>query len=535
MRKCQPKNIPANCWQALIEHKKKISDSSLADMFMQDPKRAENFSTTFNGLFVDYSKNYFDQETLSLLFAMAQDINLATTIKSLFSGAIVNQTENSAAMHMALRAPADQPYFVDGENISKLIHTELQHMQEFISLLQANEIQGFSGKAVKTIINIGIGGSYFGAKLVTQALADFSVTNIEVHFVSNIDTQDIQSALAKSDPSTTLFIIASKSFTTLETLHNTEIACNWLRKNGCHEPEKQLIAITANDAAAKTLGIRDEHIFHIWQWIGGRYSIWSAMGLPVAIKIGMKNFCAFLSGAYAVDQHFLTAPLEHNLPVILALIDIWYINFFHSRNFAIFPYDDSLNTLPAYIGQLFMESNGKQIDNDGNKIGYQTAPVVWGGLGANAQHSFLQALHQGTIFSPVDFIVSLQPATEKNAADNHAMIANCLAQSATLMNGNMDQGTAPAYKDVIGNKPSTTILMDKLCPTSLGSLLCLYEHRCFVQSCVWNINPFDQWGVECSKTLSQEITHALMENKFSSTYDLSTKKMLAYYLGKTQS
>lgn len=534
MKKCHPNNIHASFWQALIEHQKKISHNSLADMFAHDSKRAENFSTTFNGMFVDYSKNHFNQETLSLLLAMAQNINLATNIKNLFSGAIVNQTENSAAMHMALRTPANQPCFVDGENVSQLVHTELQNMQDFIDLLHANKIQGFSGKKIKTVINIGTGGSYVGAKLVTQALADFSVTDISIHFVSNIDTQDIQSALAKSDPSTTFFIIASKSFTTFETLRNTKIACNWLRKNGCNSPEKQLIAITANAAAAKKLGIQDKYIFHIWKWVGGRYSIWSAIGLPIAIKIGMKNFRAFLAGAYAVDQDFLKTPLEHNLPVILALIDIWYINFFHSKNFAIFPYDHALSVFPAYIGQLFMESNGKQIDNDGNEIVYQTTPVVWGGLGANAQHSFLQALYQGTIFSPVDFIVSLQSATEKNTY-NHAMVANCLAQSSTLMCGNIDQNTAFSYKDIIGNKPSTTILLDELSPTSLGSLLSLYEHRCFVHSCVWNINPFDQWGVEYSKKLSQEITNGIMENKFSSAYDLSTKKMLAYYLDKIKS
>ena len=534
MSKYQPKNIPANCWQALIEHKNKISASSLTDMFAQDPKRAENFSTTFNGLFVDYSKNYFNRETLSLLFTMAQSINLSTTIKNFFSGAIVNQTENSAAMHMALRSPADQAYFVDGKNISQLVHAELKNMQKFIGLLHANAIKGFSGKPIKTVINIGIGGSYLGAKLVTQALADFSVTDIEMHFVSNIDTQDIQSAFAKSDPSTTLFIIASKSFTTFETLRNAEIACDWLIENGCHNPQDQLIAITANEVAAKKLGIKNDRIFHIWEWVGGRYSIWSAIGLPVAIKIGMKNFNDFLSGAHAVDQHFLAAPLKSNLPVILALIDIWYINFFNARNFAVFPYDNALSILPAYIGQLFMESNGKQIDNDGNKIPYHTAPVVWGGLGANAQHSLFQALYQGTIFSPIDFIVSLQTNTVKNRC-HHAMVANCLAQSATLMHGNIDQKMHFSYKDVSGNKPSTTILLDQLSPASLGSLLCLYEHRCFVHSCVWNTNPFDQWGVESSKVLSQEITQALMENKISSSYDLSTKKMLAYYLDKTKS
>ena len=403
-------------------------------------------------------------------------------------------------------------------------------MQEFVDQLHSGNIKGYSGKPIATVINIGIGGSDLGPRLATTALADFAVADIAIHFASNVDIRDINSAFEKSDPETTLFIISSKSFTTRETLLNAETAIRWLRENGCNAPDKHLLAVTANHNAAKAFGVKDENIFHIWKWVGGRYSLWSAIGLPIAIRIGMDHFHDFLEGASAMDQHFCEQPLEKNLPVILALIDIWYINFFHAETLAIFPYDHSLSMLPAYIGQLIMESNGKQIDTDDNRIEYSTSPIIWGGIGSNAQHAYFQCLHQGTHMIPVDFIVSLKSSLE-NKRHHQELIANCLAQSETLMNGNTASTESP-YKNIPGNHPSTTILLDVLSPTALGSLLCLYEHRCFVQGQLWNINPFDQWGVELGKSHSKQISEELDSNTNKSDHDSSTNRLISYYLTK---
>jgi glucose-6-phosphate isomerase len=528
-----PQHVTNSCWVALAEHKGNISETSLKEMFAQKPARAEIFSAEFNTLYVDFSKNHITEETIELLISMAQSLDLSSAIKKLFSGKKINQSENNAAMHMALRAPADKAYFVDGINITELVHNELQHMQSYVELLHRGDVKGHTGKSIDTVINIGIGGSDLGPKLATTALSDFSVSDIIIHFVSNVDINDINSALEKSDPETTLFIISSKSFTTRETLLNAKTAIRWLNENGCNSHEKHLVAVTANHHAANALGVSDENIFNIWQWVGGRYSLWSAIGLPIAIRVGMKNFYDFLEGAYAMDQHFCEQPLENNLPVLLALIDIWYINFFHVETHAIFPYDHSLSLLPAYIGQLIMESNGKQIDNDGNKIKYNTSPVIWGGIGSNSQHAYFQCLHQGTLLAPVDFIVSLN-STGKNIEHHQELVANCLAQSEALMNGKTDHAQ-PAYKDIPGNHPSTTILLDELSPASLGSLLCLYEHRCYVQSQVWNINPFDQWGVELGKNLSKQISEKLGNNTNNRvTHDSSTEKLISYYLTKNK-
>jgi glucose-6-phosphate isomerase len=525
-----PKHLSESCWQALVEHQKIISGFNLKEMFKQNPERAETFSIEFNKLYVDYSKHLITQETVALLISMAQNSNLTSAIQQLFSGATINQTENTAAMHMALRAPVNEHYYADGENITELVHDELRHMQEFVEQLHNGEIKGYSGKSIETVINIGIGGSDLGPRLATTALADFSVSDIVIHFVSNVDFSDINSALEKSDPETTLFIISSKSFTTRETLLNATTAIKWLKENGCTAPVKHMLAVTANHNEAIAFGVKDENIFHIWKWVGGRYSLWSAIGLPIAIKIGMKNFHEFLEGASAMDQHFLEQPLEYNLPVILGLIDIWYINFFHTESLAIFPYDHSLNMLPAYIGQLIMESNGKQIDNDYNKIEYSTAPIIWGGIGSNAQHAYFQCLHQGTHMIPVDFIVSLT-STLENKRHHQELVSNCLAQSEALMNGNTVSTESP-YKNIPGNHPSTTILLDELSPATLGSLLCLYEHRCFVQGQLWNINPFDQWGVELGKSLSKQILEELDGNTNKSDHDSSTRSLVSHYLTK---
>ena len=534
-----PEHVSASCWQALVDYRKNISRISLQEMFIQDPGRAENFSAEINKLYVDYSKQYITEETIQLLMSMAQSTDLIGAIQILFSGATINRTENKAAMHMALRAPADKACLIEGENVSKQIHDELQHMQDFVTALHSGGVRGHTDKPIETVINIGIGGSDLGPKLATAALSDFAVSDIEIHFVSNVDSNDIDSALKKSEPETTLFIISSKSFTTKETLLNAETAITWLKKHGCKSPDKHLLAVTANHHAAETFGVKNENIFHIWEWVGGRYSLWSAIGLPIAIRIGMDNFRDFLSGASSMDQHFCEQALESNLPVILALIDIWYINFFHAETIAIFPYDHSLNMLPTYIGQLIMESNGKQIDNEGNQIKYNTSPVIWGGTGNNAQHAYFQCLHQGTHLVPVDFIVSLKSNNE-NKNHHQELLANCLAQSEALMNGHTEADQAEisqeAYKNIPGNRPSATILLDELSPATLGSLLSLYEHRCFVQAHIWNINPFDQWGVELGKNLAKQISEELREGTDNGvTHDSSTERLISYYRNKNES
>lgn len=527
-----PQHISDDSWLALFEHHKEIADVHLAELFRQDPQRDKTLSFRIGQLYIDYSRHHITERTMMLLFSLARAVNLNDAKQKLFNGTAINHTENSAAMHMALRAPSNKTFFVDGNNITQLIHDELQHIQKFVESLHAGHINGYSDKPIKTIINIGTGGSDMGTRLVTQALADFYVTDINMLFVSNVDARDIKSALDIADPETTLFIISSKSFTTRETLMNAEAAIGWMKAHGCTKPEEHLLAITANLQAAKTFGIKDEYIFHIWNWVGGRYSVWSAIGLPIAIKIGMKNFYDFLSGAAMVDQHFYDQPVEKNLPVILALIDIWHINFYHSKNLAILPYEQSLNMLPAYIAQLFMESNGKQIDNQGNKIAYHTAPVVWGGNGSSAEHSFFQCLHQGTVLTIADLIVSLKPYGQYQH-HHHKMLANCLAQSEVFMYGKIDN--ANPYKNIPGNRPSTTILLDELSPTTLGSLLCLYEHRCFVQAHIWNINPFDQWGVELSKHWSENIYSELNGNTTSLTHNATRSGLITYCLNKIRS
>ena len=433
---------------------------------------------------------------------------------------------------MALRAPVGKSFIVEGEDISKLVHDELQHMRNFVASLHSGELKGYTGKPIETVINIGIGGSDLGPKLATNALTNFAVSDIEIHFVSNVDPDDINASLEKSKPETTLFIISSKSFTTKETLLNAEMAISWLKQNGCDDLDKHLAAVTANHHAAKTFGVKDENIFHLWKWVGGRYSLWSAVGLPIAIRIGMDHFRDFLSGASSMDQHFCEQPLESNLPVILALIDIWYINFFHAETLAIFPYDHSLKMLPAYFGQLIMESNGKQIDNEGTQIEYSTTPVIWGGSGINAQHAYFQCLHQGTHMIPVDFIVSLK--SNKENKSHQELVANCLAQSEALMNGQIETSQA-TYRNIPGNRPSTTFLLDELSPATLGSLLSLYEHRCFVQAHIWNIDPFDQWGVELGKNLSRQISDEFDRNSNEQAHDSSTNHLMARYLAKNKS
>jgi glucose-6-phosphate isomerase len=525
-----PAGTPA--WRNLKQHHKKIVDVHLRELFAADPDRASRYALESGDLYVDYSKHRINDETFSLLLALAKEMQLPRAIQDLFDGNPVNTTEKRPALHTALRSPPELVIRHKGKNISGMVQDELARLAQFIAQLHAGTIKGHSGRSIDTLVNIGIGGSDLGPRLVTGALSQYHRNGLRIHFVANADPVEIDKVLAESSPETTLFIVSSKSFTTQETLANARRACQWLSDQGCSDVTGHMIAVTANSAGATQFGIPPERIFHIWDWVGGRYSVWSAIGVPVAAAIGMDNFLAFLAGAHAMDRHFSSAPLTRNIPVILALLDIWYINFFHCASLAVIPYAHALKLLPRYLGQLVMESNGKSVRRDHNAAGYQTSAIVWGDEGTNAQHAFMQLLHQGTQLVPVDFLVGLQCAPGDNQELHNMLLANCLAQSKALMLGSDTE--TQAYKTVTGNKPSTIILYEKLTPEILGMLLALYEHRTYVQACLWNINAFDQWGVELGKILATDIQADLNGHRISSGHDASTNHLIMRYLDTTR-
>jgi len=518
-------------WHKLQQHQQNISGIYMRDMFAADPDRANRFSMALDGIYIDYSKHRITSETLDLLLTLASQTHLKNRIDELFNGSRLNRSEQRPALHTALRSPADSSITVENTDISGPIHEELLRMEKFVTKLHAGEIKGFSGKSINTLINIGIGGSDLGPRLVCDALQDFKTSTLSVHFVANIDAREINSALSGADPETTVFIVASKSFKTEETLTNAKTARQWLIEQGCNEPATHFIAVTANVTAAENYGIPAENIFNIWDWVGGRYSVWSAVGLSIAASIGMDNFNRFLAGAHVMDEHFHTRQMANNIPVILGLLDIWYINFFNSRTMAIIPYDQSLNLLPGYLSQLIMESNGKNIDQDNRPVDYNTSAIIWGNTGTNAQHAFMQLLHQGTQLTPVDFLLGINHSEERKE-HQEILVANCIAQGEALMSGNshLFDGAKPDYKTIPGNNPSTTIMYDQLTPYTLGLLLALYEHRTFVQASIWNINPFDQWGVELGKKISVSIRKELSGEDMNTTHDQSTVNLIRRYL-----
>jgi len=525
-----PAGTPA--WRHLKQHHKKIADVQLRDLFTADPGRASRYSLESGGLYVDYSKHRFTDETLSLLLALAEAMQIPRAIQELFDGSPVNTTEKRPALHTALRSPPEPVIRYKGINISGLVRDELIHLSQFIAQLHAGTIKGYTDRPIDTLVNIGIGGSDLGPRLAIEALRKYQRNGLSIHFVANADPVEIDKVLSKSSPETTLFIVSSKSFTTQETLANAQRAYHWLRDQGCSDVAAHVGAVTANADGAMQLGIAPERIFHIWDWVGGRYSVWSAIGLPVAAAIGMDNFRAFLGGAQAMDRHFNSMPLARNIPVILALLDIWYINFFHCASLAVIPYTHSLKLLPRYLGQLVMESNGKSVRRDQKAVAYQTSAIVWGDEGTNAQHAFMQLLHQGTQLVPVDFLAGLACDSGDNQEQHNMLLANCLAQSKALMLGNDEE--TQACKSVTGNKPSTTILYENLTPEILGMLLALYEHRTYVQACLWNINAFDQWGVELGKRLATDIQKDLNRHRANSGHDASTQNLIRRYLDSTR-
>jgi len=504
-------------WQALMAHADALKNSSINGFFKDDKNRFERFSRQACGLLLDLSKNRVTAETIDLLISLANEQKLGERINQLFAGEVMNASENRAANHMALRGGQDQS-----------VTDVLLRMGDFSQAVRNGSLTGFSGKSFTDIVCIGIGGSMLGPKMVVQALKPYATSPLNIHFVSNVDAADLMTTLNDIHPETTLFLVASKTFTTQETMINARSAKNWVMADrGDKYVEKHFVALTANADKALDFGILSEHIFEFWDWVGGRFSLWSSIGMPIALAVGMNNFRALLSGAKTMDDHFLKTPPADNLPILLALIGIWNVNFQNHNAHGIFPYDHSLAELPRYLQQLEMESNGKGVTTQGDAFN-ATAPVVFGEAGTNSQHSFFQLLHQGRDIVSADFIAA---ATSFHSASHHHdhLLANFLAQSEALMAGQtVDQNNPRSkHKHFPGNRPSNSILMERLTPETLGALIALYEHKVFVQSVIWNINPFDQWGVELGKQLAQNILPNLSGVSERDFFSSSTNGLLA--------
>jgi glucose-6-phosphate isomerase len=535
-------------WQNLSDHYAKINSIRMKDLFNRDPERFKKFSLRFNDILVDYSKNLITEETLQLLLGLAHESGVKAAIDSMFTGEKINGTENRAVLHIALRNRANTPIKVDGTDVMPDVKAVLEKMKIFSDRIISGEWKGYTGKKITDIVNIGIGGSDLGPVMVTEALRPYAIDGLSVHFVSNIDGTHISETLKGLDPETTLFMVASKTFTTQETMTNAFSARSWFLDHAAEPAHvaKHFVAISTNAEAVTEFGIDKENMFVFWDWVGGRYSLWSAIGLSIACYIGFDNFSDLLQGAYEMDQHFRSAPFKKNIPVLLALIGIWYTNFFGAQSEAILPYDQYLHRFPAYFQQGNMESNGKSVDRGGHKLTYQSGPIIWGEPGTNGQHSFYQHIHQGTKFIPADF---LAPAVSHNPIGEHhnILLSNFLAQTEALMNGktraeveaelrqdgkNDDeiQKIAP-YKVFDGNKPTNSILFQKLTPKTLGSLIAMYEHKIFVQGIIWNIFSFDQWGVELGKQLAQKIQPELSDDQPVDTHDGSTNGLINAYKG----
>ncbi|MFZ5806112.1 MAG: glucose-6-phosphate isomerase [Verrucomicrobiota bacterium] len=538
-------------WKALEEHHQTIRDVHILELFAQDPERFTRFSLRFQDLFLDYSKNRVTTETMQLLFDLARQADVAGWIDKMFHGQAINFTENRAVLHTALRNRSNLPLFVEGKDVMPAVRAALDHMRTFTEAVRSGEWKGFSGKAITDVVNIGIGGSDLGPLMATEALKNYSKREIRSHFVSNVDSTHISETLLHLHAETTLFIIASKTFTTQETLMNARAARDWFLWAGAKESDipQHFVALSTNKEAVVEFGISEENMFEFWDWVGGRYSLWSAIGLSIALSIGMDHFEELLQGAFDMDEHFSNAPLEENMPVILALLGIWYNNFFGANTYAVLPYDQYLHRFPAFLQQLDMESNGKRIARDGNPVDYSTGPVIFGEPGTNGQHAFYQLIHQGTKLIPADFLIALESL---NPLGEHqqVLLANCFAQTEALMRGktrdevlkefekaklrNADAVKLLPHKEFEGNRPTNTILYRKLTPRSLGSLIALYEHKVFVQGVIWNINSFDQWGVELGKQLAKVIHPELITSENVASHDASTNGLINYYKSQTQ-
>ncbi len=534
-------------WQALKAHHPAIEHLSMRQMFRDDPTRFERFSVRFDSLLFDYSKNRITDETMGLLLGLAKGSGLPDWIERMLVGDKINCTEHRAALHTALRNRSDSPVVVDGKDVMPDVRRVLGLMRRFSDAVRNGEHLGHTGKQITDVVNIGIGGSDLGPLMVCEALKPYARDDLHAHFVSNVDGTHLTETVKQLNAETTLFIISSKTFTTQETLTNARSARAWLVEELGDElaVAKHFAAVSTNLKATSEFGINPDNVFEFWDWVGGRYSLWSAIGLPIALYIGMDRFEELLGGAHAMDQHFRSAPLEQNIPVLMGMLGIWYGNFFGAGSNAVFPYDQYLHRFPAYLQQLDMESNGKGVDRDGNPVDYDTGMVVWGEPGTNGQHAFYQLIHQGTRLIPADF---LAPTHSQNPIGDHhnILLANCFAQTEALMLGKTsDEARAELaaqglsgddleallpHKVFAGNKPTNTLLFDRLDPHTLGMLIALYEHKVFVQSVVWNINPFDQWGVELGKQLAGKILPELTAGGAKSEHDASTNGLISHYL-----
>ncbi len=533
-------------WQALQKHFDEMKDVTIADLFAKDGDRFSKFSATFDDqMLVDYSKNRITEETLAKLQDLAKECDLAGAIKSMFSGEKINRTENRAVLHVALRNRSNTPILVDGKDVMQEVNAVLEKMKTFSEAIISGEWKGYTGKAITDVVNIGIGGSDLGPYMVTEALRPYK-NHLNMHFVSNVDGTHIAEVLKKVNPETTLFLVASKTFTTQETMTNAHSARDWFLKAAGDEKHvaKHFAALSTNAKAVGEFGIDTANMFEFWDWVGGRYSLWSAIGLSIVLSIGFDNFVELLSGAHAMDKHFSTTPAEKNLPVLLALIGIWYNNFFGAETEAILPYDQYMHRFAAYFQQGNMESNGKYVDRNGNVVDYQTGPIIWGEPGTNGQHAFYQLIHQGTKMVPCDFIA---PAITHNPLSDHhqKLLSNFFAQTEALAFGKSrevveqeyrDQGKDPATLDYVvpfkvfeGNRPTNSILLREITPFSLGALIALYEHKIFTQGVILNIFTFDQWGVELGKQLANRILPELKDDKEISSHDSSTNGLINRY------
>ncbi len=520
-----PAGTPA--WHALQQHHKLFEQVKMKDLFFNDEERFQKFSLQFEDILFDYSKNIITENTLAVLLELANECKLSDGIEAMFSGEKINGTEGRAVLHTALRNFSGNPVLESGKDVMPQVHDVQQQMKNFCYRVHNGGWKGFSGKKIKYIVNIGIGGSDLGPVMVTEALKPYWIPGIQTYFVSNVDGTHIAETLKKVSADETLFLIASKTFTTQETMSNAHTARNWFLQNGGTEETiaSHFVALSTNITEVEKFGIDAANMFVFWDWVGGRYSLWSAIGLSIAITVGYENFEALLKGAHSADDHFRNTPFEKNIPVIMGMLGVWYRNFYNANTEAILPYDQYLHRFAAYFQQGNMESNGKYIDRNGKKVGYETGPVIWGEPGTNGQHAFYQLIHQGTSMIPCDFIV---PAQSHNPIGNHhsILISNFFAQTEALMMGTDHENP---YRVFEGNRPTNSILVKKITPYTLGQLIALYEHKIFVQGVIWNIYSFDQWGVELGKVLANKILPELGSDAAISSHDSSTNGLVNAY------
>lgn len=538
--------IQLAAWKALEKHYQEVAPLQMRDLFRQDPKRFEKYSLRFNDILLDYSKNRITDQTMPLLRNLAKEANLSGWIEKMFTGQRINTTEDRAVLHVALRNRSNRPIMVDGKDVMPEVNGVLAHMREFSESIRNGSWKGYSGKPITDVVNIGIGGSDLGPVMATEALKPYGKKGLRVHFVSNVDGTQFVETVKELSPETTLFIVASKTFTTQETLTNAHSAKEWLLKSAKDNAHvaKHFVALSTNEPEVSKFGIDRKNMFEFWDWVGGRYSLWSAIGLSIAVFIGMDNFEEMLTGGHLMDEHFRTTPLEKNLPATLGLIGLWYNNFFGSQTVAILPYDQYMHRFPAYFQQGDMESNGKSVTRDGQPCTWSTGPVIWGEPGTNGQHAFYQLIHQGTKLIPCDFLAPIE--TQNPLGEHHTiLLSNFFAQPEALMKGKTadevraelkgSKLSAEALDKLVpqkvfsGNRPTNSILFKKLDPRTLGSLIAMYEHKIFTQGIIWNINSFDQWGVELGKQLAKAILPELKGPGEVTSHDSSTNGLINYF------